>query len=132
MIAPNSSALWATHDAVLALTTVVRPTDAAVGALLLKRYLTGEREALLGATPPSSPRPQRGRWWQTLWMSALTVTVALLALGQFGLLEQVVSSPGLAKLWPALATAAVTVAGAVGPPVIAEEYKIRRQRRGER
>lgn len=132
MIAPDSSALWATHDAVLALTTVVRPTDAAVGALLLKRYVAAERQALLGAAPSSSPQPRRGQWWQTLWMSALTVTVALLALGQLGLLEQVVSSPGLAKLWPALATAAVTVAGAVGPPVLAEEYKIRRQRRGER
>lgn len=130
-IAPDSSALWATHDAVLALTTVVQPNDSGVGALLLRDHVARERRALLAFTvaPPGRPS-SRGRWWQTLWMSALTVTVALLVLGQLGVLQQVVANVGLAKLWPTLVTAAVAVAGAVGPPVLAEEYKIRRQRRG--
>ena len=134
MIPPDSSALWATHDAVLALSTALRASDEGIGALLLAPHLQREREALLRtASRPASPRTgswkRSKQWLATLWMSTLTVTVALLALAQFGVLGQVVSGVGLAKLWPALATAVVTLAGAVGPPILAEEYKLRRQRR---
>ncbi|HEX6344293.1 hypothetical protein, partial [Umezawaea sp.] len=111
-------------------------SDRSVAALIARPHLDRERAALRQAflqVPERSrsarpARPHRS-WVTTAWMSVLTVGVVLLALAQFGVLQALVANQGIAKLWPAVASVLATAAGAVGPAILAEEYKIRRQPR---
>jgi len=58
----------------------------------------------------------------------LTVAVALLVLGQTGVLGRLQSSSGVSRASAALATFFVTIASAVVPSAIAEVIRIRKGR----
>ena len=75
-----------------------------------------------------SPGTVLGRW-QAAWMSALTIAVALLAAGQLGWLNGLASNSSYTKVGAVILTAVIAVVGTFGPPLLAQEYRFRRDRR---
>jgi len=140
LTAPGDTPVWAIHDALYALRVVLTTSARNLGPIALDQYLKTERTAMQRFavqlidqnTAARSPRVAWRNWLQTTWMSALTVCVIVLILAQVGLLKQLQSSSGVRKAWAAIAAGVVTSIGAVSPPIIAEEYKIRRSRAATR
>lgn len=139
LLAPGSTPVWAIHDALQALRAVTRTSQGDLAPAALAGHLAAERvetDRLVGGMVAEDRaddgHTSRRNWVQTGWVSVLTVAVAVLALAQFGVLAQVASAPGLQKLLPGALSVIVTVAGAIAPAVIGEEYKIRRNRRAQR
>jgi hypothetical protein len=131
----NSTPVWATHDAVLALHNVLTTAGRQLRSVALERYLTEERRVAGDAVGALLSRERRAkvvtRWGvrlQTAWLSALTVTVVLVVLGELGILHQLESSSGLHRALVAVGSVLVTVAGAVVPGLVTEEYRVRRRR----
>lgn len=131
----NSTPVWATYDAVLALHHVLALAGRQIRPIALDRYLTDERRvaanvvsALLCRDRRASTAGRRANWPQTAWLSALTVTVVLIVLAEFGVLHQLESSSGVHRVLIAVGSVIVTVAGAVIPGVLTEEYRARRRR----
>ncbi|MBA9004954.1 hypothetical protein [Thermomonospora cellulosilytica] len=136
LTAPDVTPIWAVHGAVFALRTVLDSSVRDLAPLVLGRHHEAERRALARlsgglvdrhARPPEPRRTWRNRM-TTVWLALLTVTVLLLVLGQFGVLEQLQSSSGRDKILAGATTVLVTVLGALAPAVLAEEYRIRRSR----
>jgi hypothetical protein len=133
--APADTPAWAIHDAVFALHTVQATSARNLQPAALHGYLQAERQImqrlaarLLVAEARLAVSRSRQSWRHTLWMSALTVAVAFLILAQLGLFKQLQSNSGLHKALALVVTALVAAVGAVAPPVIAQEYNIRRNR----
>ncbi|REE94830.1 prenyltransferase/squalene oxidase repeat-containing protein [Thermomonospora umbrina] len=136
LTAPDITPIWAVHGAVYALRTVLATGTRDLAPLVLGRHHDAERRTLsllagglIGhhAEPVRPPHVWRRRLL-TVWAALLTVAVALLVLGQFGVLEQLQSDSGRDKVLAGLTTLVVTVVGALAPAVISEEYRIRRSR----
>ena len=133
--APADTPAWAIHDAIFALHTVQTASARNLQPAALHGYLQAEGHTmrrlaarLLAAEARLAVTRSRQSWWHTLWMSALTVCVLVLILAQLGLFKQFQSASGLHKALAVVITALVAAAGAVAPPVIAQEYTIRRNR----
>lgn len=136
LVAPGTAPVWATHDALFALRTVLRSAGRDLAPAVLHGPLTEERAAIdrlagrvVRGGPPDRPVGSRRSWLHTAWMSVLTVGVALLFLAQFGVLRQIGSSSGSQRAGATVLSVVVTAVGAVGPPILVEEYRIRRRRR---
>ncbi|HEX2313857.1 MAG TPA: prenyltransferase/squalene oxidase repeat-containing protein [Thermomonospora sp.] len=136
LTAPDITPVWAVHGAVYALRTVLESSTRDLAPLVLGRHHEAERRTLAWlsgglirhhAEPVRPPHVWRRRLL-TVWVALLTVAVALLLLGQFGVLEQLQSESGRNKILAGLTTLVVTVVGALAPSVITEEYRIRRSR----
>jgi hypothetical protein len=135
--APGTHAMWAVHDSLFALRTVLTAStrDLAPAALAEQRHV--ERSVmqdlvrrLLGGSPAAEVARSAGRTWPAwAWMSALTATAALLLASQVGLLGGLLSSsPGQRLVATGLTVLIATVA-AIAPPLLVEEYRIWRRRR---
>ncbi|MEH1166886.1 prenyltransferase/squalene oxidase repeat-containing protein [Micromonospora sp. CPCC 205539] len=134
--APTVSAVWALYDAVRALRTVMDASARDVTALAAARLREGERVVMHGVLASLLRERMTGRSvnaglgrWQTVWLSALTVAVALLTAAELGWLSGLASSSTTVKVGSAVLTAVIAVAGAFGPPLLAQEYRFRRDRR---
>lgn len=134
--APTVSAIWALYDAVRALRTVMDASARRVAALAASQLRESERRVMHAALASllrervsrRSPGTVLGRW-QAAWMSALTIAVALLAAGQLGWLNGLASNSSYMKVGAVILTAVIAVAGTFGPPLLAQEYRFRRDRR---
>ena len=137
--APTAPAIWALYDAVRALRTVMDASARRVATLAASRLRESERQVMHTALASllreqvsrRSPGTVLGRW-QAAWMSALTVAVALLAAGQLGWLDGLTSGSKSMKVVSVILTAIIAVLGTFGPPLLAQEYQFRRNRRQSR
>ncbi|WP_329429000.1 hypothetical protein OG339_07560 [Streptosporangium sp. NBC_01495] len=135
---PDPPTVWAVHDAVHALRAVIDSSTRNPAPLIRDRYVAAERRTmtelavsllgqdLSGGESSGGPPRQHRNWISTLWLSLLTVAVALIGLEQLGILEKLQSSSGLSQVGAALAAFVVTSVGALAPTIAAEEYRIRR------
>lgn len=127
--------VWATHDAVLALSVVRDATRSRPRPVALDRYLAAERAVAnrvigsLFARQDTGSRGRRRGWLLNAWLSVLSVTVILVALAEIGVLRQIESSSTAHRIWAAVGSILLTVFGAVAPQLLTEEYRIRRRRR---
>jgi hypothetical protein len=134
LTAPRDTPVWAIHDALYALRVVLNTSLRNLGPISLHEYLTTECTAMRQLTAQLLDRDvvglrmirTRRNWLQTGWMSALSVLVLVLV--QVGLFREFQSSSGLHKLWTTTVAAVATAIAAISPLIIAEEYRIRRQR----
>lgn len=133
--APDDTAIWAMHGAVFALRTVVDSGARSLAPLIRDQRSTAERQMLeslacsmLARREPMGDGGGRS-WLTTAWMSALTVAVALLILGQTGVLGRLQSSSDMDRLGSAIATFLVTIVSAVAPAVIADKFRLGPRRR---
>ncbi|TVL87826.1 prenyltransferase/squalene oxidase repeat-containing protein [Streptomyces sp. SAJ15] len=134
--APDSPPVWATHDAVLALRTVLRASTRTLVPVAVDQYVQQDRrvmQAHLGrvVAQPSDGAAAGGRIGRVgaVWLSALTVAVTMLGLWQGGVFEQLQSSSGTRQVLAAAASIVLPVAGATVPAVLIEEHRLRRGRR---
>ncbi|SEG80124.1 Prenyltransferase and squalene oxidase repeat-containing protein [Thermomonospora echinospora] len=136
LTAPDITPVWAVHGAVYGLRTVLDSSVRDLAPLVLARHHEAERRTLARlsgelvgrhAEPGRPPHVWRRRM-TTVWLALLTVAVALLVLGQLGVLQALQSDSGQDKILAGLATLVVTVGGALVPSVLVEEYRIRRSR----
>ncbi len=134
--------VWATHDAVLALCTTVETTRSNMGPVALSHYESTERAmaaqvigTMLGQSCESpadreSTKPLRRKpRLLSIWLSALSVAVILVALGEFGVVRQLESSSGLHRIAAAVGSVSLTVTGAVVPALVVDEYRNLRRRK---
>lgn len=134
--APDDTAIWAVHGAVYALRTVIDSSGRALAPLIRDRGSAAEQQALASLAGSMLVRHEaegavagrgRGRL-VTAWMSILTVAVAMLVLGQLGVLAKLESSSGLNRAGAVLATFFVTIISGAVPSAIAEVIRVRRGR----
>jgi hypothetical protein len=132
LTAPDAFTIWAVHDALFALRAVSTANRSLLTPLVRTRHADRERQLLylaIGRLLTERPTVKTRRWRLTAWLSLLTVAVMLLAGAQFGLFEGLQSQSGPGRAVAAIAAALVV---AILPPVIVEEYKLRRAaRRGQ-
>jgi hypothetical protein len=134
LTAPGTYAIWAIHDAFFALRTVLSCNARDLQPAALARYRGTERTLMestivrLLTLDHGAPPADRSRWARlhTLWMSALTASVLLIATAQLGLLQGLASNSSLRKAVTGGVTAIIAAIGAAVPAVIGEEYRIRR------
>ncbi|MBO2456455.1 prenyltransferase/squalene oxidase repeat-containing protein [Actinomadura violacea] len=133
----GARAMWATHDALYALRAVSDTLRENVEPVVVDPYRSRERIALehcaaeLLAGDDRAPGAGARRWWQTAWLSVLTVVVALVTLDRLAVFDDLTSAKaGKAGAWAV--TAVVTLLVAVAPNVVGEEYRVWRSRRGGR
>lgn len=133
--AQGTHTIWATHDALLALKSVTGATAQKITVVAKSTHEAREREILHAAIVQSivadnaRARHRRVRGWlQTSWFSALLIIVLILVASQFGLFEVLTSGPPLAKYSSVGLAAFLALLGALVPAILAEEYKIRRER----
>ncbi|MBX6765767.1 MAG: hypothetical protein IRY90_01175 [Actinomadura rubrobrunea] len=139
-LTPGSRVMWATHDALFALRTVMDTTRRDVEPVVLAPYRSRERAELEKCTADllvgrrAALVPSRRAWVQTAWLSTLTAVVALITLNQLKVFDDLLDSSSADKIWAWFATFLVTLLVAVAPNVIGEEYRMwrsgRRSRRG--
>ncbi|PJE94370.1 hypothetical protein CUT44_29445 [Streptomyces carminius] len=132
---PEAFPVWACHDALYALRSVMAASAERLEPIILAPYTHAEKGLLeeamaklatLSARVGTAARDRRS-YGTTVWLSLLTVFVALLALFQLGIVEALSESSGLRRVGAWALTAVVAAIGAVGPLIAVEEYKIRRQ-----
>jgi hypothetical protein len=136
LVASGVYPIWALHDALFALRTIVSMGTQNLAPMASLPLHTEERaltqQALLHLmvekAEPSTVAVTRGARLQMVWMSVLTVLVVLAIAYQFGLLDGLGSGPGLKKLLTGLLTAVISAVSAALPQILIEEYKIRRSR----
>jgi hypothetical protein len=141
LTAPDARPIWATHDALYALRTIMTATHKNLYAAAMEPYWTAEQHTLGQAIVRLMPRSDPGtlsasavapltgrRWLRTAWMSLLTTVVAVILLQQFGVFRLFKSGIVTHRILGAVITAVVAFVGATIPLVVAEEYKIRRMR----
>lgn len=134
LTAPGAFPVWACHDALFALRSVLTTSAERLDSIVLATYLTQEREALedslsrLISAPGTVGRNKRS-YFHTGWMSLLTVFVTLLALTQFNVIETPSTDSKLLQIGKWVIAALVAAVGALAPPILSEEYKLWRQRR---
>ncbi|MGW1752072.1 prenyltransferase/squalene oxidase repeat-containing protein [Streptomyces sp. NPDC002092] len=132
LTAPGDYPVWACHDALFALKSVTEVSSRRLDAVIMASHLRRERDVLEESVlSPSSPRGVarrvRSSYVTTAWMSLLTVAVILLLLVQFNVIEAAAGDSMITKIVKWGAAAVFAVVGALAPPILAEEYKIRRQ-----
>jgi hypothetical protein len=127
--------IWATHDALLALKSVTGATVEKITVIAKSPHEAREREILHAAIMQSivadntHARHRRVRGWlQTSWLSALSIIVLLLIGSEFGLFDSLTSSSPVSKYASVGLTSFIALLGALIPAILAEEYKIRRER----
>jgi hypothetical protein len=133
---PGSRVMWATHDALYALRTVLDNARNNLKPLVLDRYRAMERTQLqlLAGDLLSGDKTEYPRSWQSrlqmAWLAVLTLVVAASLLIQLGIKP----GTGIAKALAGVVATVVAVALAAAPNVIGEEYRLwrRRGRQGER
>lgn len=136
LTAPDITPIWAVHGAVYALRTVLDSGARNLAPLVLSAHRDAELRTLSwlsgGMIGRRAAAERPGHVWRrrltTVWLALLTVTVALLVLGQLGVLRGLQSESGRDKVLAGATTLVVTVVGALAPSIIAEEYRIRRSR----
>jgi Squalene-hopene cyclase C-terminal domain/Prenyltransferase and squalene oxidase repeat len=136
LTAPNSYAVWATHDALFGLRTVLTASTHDLTPVALDNHREAERRRMQTLIARlialdiqrSAEVGVRRNWLSTAWMSTLTVGLAILGLAQFGVLEELVASSGLRKALAIVASIVVTAIGALLPAVFGEEYGLWRNR----
>ncbi|TDC68310.1 hypothetical protein E1200_12105 [Actinomadura sp. GC306] len=137
-LTPGSRVMWATHDALYALRTVMDTARNDVEPMVLEPYRSEESVALescavaVVAGRDRTPARERRRWFQTAWLSVLTVVVALVTLNQLDVFQELLTSSNADKIWAWAATLLVTLLVAVAPNVVGEEYRVWRNRRAGR
>ncbi|MFF3642037.1 prenyltransferase/squalene oxidase repeat-containing protein [Streptomyces sp. NPDC002564] len=135
LTAPGDYPVWACHDALFALRNVSDVGARRMDALIETTYVQRERRVLEESffraisTGPSQPPQPRSSYLATAWMSLLTVAVALLILLQLGILEPPSGGSRLVQALKWLGAAVGAALAALAPPILVEEYKMRRQRR---
>lgn len=136
LAAPGDTPLWAIHDALYALRVVLDTSLRNFGPISLNGYMATERTAMQQLAAQllrdEAPGERSGRvrrnWLQTGWMSALSVGVVTLVLVQAGVFRHLETSSGLHKVLVTVGTIVVAALGAVAPLIVAEEYRIWRNR----
>ncbi|MFE3199197.1 prenyltransferase/squalene oxidase repeat-containing protein [Embleya sp. NPDC055664] len=132
--APESPPVWATHDAVLALRTVLRAGTRDLVPVAVARYVERDRRATLACLAHQSawisghsaaPADGRSRW-STALLSTLAVAGAALILWQGGVFAQLGSSSSARQAWAAVASIVLPVVSATIPAIVAEEHRLRR------
>ncbi|MFB4306387.1 prenyltransferase/squalene oxidase repeat-containing protein [Actinomadura sp. GTD37] len=137
-LTPGSRVMWATHDALYALRSVMDTAGRDVEPAVMESYRSMERAALESCAegaltgPGRAPARNRRSAAQTAWLSALTVVVALITLDRLDVFDDLLTSSKADRAWAWLATLAVTLLVAVAPNVVGEEYRVWRSRRTER
>ncbi|WNI15295.1 prenyltransferase/squalene oxidase repeat-containing protein [Actinacidiphila sp. ITFR-21] len=132
LTAPGDFPVWACHDALFALRSITARSAERLDAVALSAYHERQLEALeksLGKRISSSAAPLTSgarSYVTTAWLSLLTVFVVLLAFRQLNIIGASGGS-ALGQLAKWVGTAVVAAVGALAPPVVVEEYKIRRQ-----
>jgi hypothetical protein len=141
LTAPDARPIWATHDALYALRTIITASDKNLRTAAMAPYWIVEQRLLgrtlvqlitqphfdLLAASPVATRTGR-RWLQTTWLSLLTTVVAVILLQEFGVFRLFKSDIATHRILGAVVTAVVAFIGATLPQVAAEEYRIRRTR----
>ncbi|MEV4348232.1 prenyltransferase/squalene oxidase repeat-containing protein [Actinoplanes sp. NPDC049596] len=136
LTAHGSNPIWTLHDAVLALRSVLTANSRRIPLIVTSSYREHERELMESAlayvtSSTGMVRTQKFRHvsLQYAWLSAVTVAVAIVAASQAGLLEGLTSSSAFRHVGSVVITAVVAAVSALAPPILAEEYKIRRNRK---
>lgn len=137
LTAHGANPIWTLHDAVLALRSVLSANSRRIPLIVTSTYRDREREMLESAlayvTSSSGlnlARKRRRVSFQYVWLSAITVALAIVLASQAGLMKGLASSSTLQHFGSVAVTALLAVIGAFVPPVLAEEYKIRRSQKG--
>jgi hypothetical protein len=134
---PESPPVWATHDALYALRSVLMASSNGLAVLALSPYHAQERDvaqvsvarALAHRERSQQPMSRRGRL-TSVWLSILTVGVLMLTFSYLGVFREWEAGSDLSRAGAALASIVVTAIGAAAPLIAIEEYKIRRGRTG--
>jgi hypothetical protein len=132
----GSSVMWATHDALYALSHAVRASGRDLLPLAQRQFAERERmetqrltaHLLRQTAEQADPRRDRLR---TMLVSVLVVTAVIAGLALIGLFKQFQSSSTVYKILAAAATIITTTLGAVIPQLAIEEYRVRRKRGNE-
>ncbi|MFI5888148.1 prenyltransferase/squalene oxidase repeat-containing protein [Streptomyces sp. NPDC051554] len=133
LTAPEAFPVWACHDALFALNSVLITSAERLDSIVLTNYMTKEREAFEETLAQliysrSGNRGNSRGYFHTAWMSLLTVLVTFLALTQFDVIETSSGDSKIIQIGKWTIAAFVAAIGALAPPIISEEYKLWRQR----
>ncbi|MEV7142316.1 prenyltransferase/squalene oxidase repeat-containing protein [Streptomyces tauricus] len=134
LTAPEAFPVWACHDALFALRSVLTASAERLESIVLATYLANERRTLeesltrLFFAPPTTHGRVRG-YFNYAWMSLLTVFVALLFLSQFSLIEAPSHDSKVLQIGKWAIASLIAALGALAPPILSEEYKLWRQRK---
>jgi hypothetical protein len=132
-LTPGSTVMWASHDALYALRSVIDSSTRNLLPLAEHRFVERERVqarrdwARLLAEP-ALEKPARRDRTQRVWLSALTVAIVIIGLAQTDFFRQFHSNSVMHKVLAGLATILVTTLGALVPQLLNDEYYRRRNR----
>lgn len=137
LTAPGANTIWAVHDALLSLRSVLDASTRDLAAIALSDQREAERSVLqeairrllLASSASNAHRDVGRRWLFRGWLSALTAAVALLIASQAGLLHGLQSTAGLQGMLTTGFTVLIAAIVAIAPVLLAEEYKLWRRRR---
>jgi hypothetical protein len=136
--APDVSAVWALYDALNALRTVMDSSLREVPTIAATRLRDGERIVmqraivdLLRTRAIGGTIKVRAIRFQGIWLSVLTVGFVLLVAAQLGWLNGLTASSPLGKAASAVLASIIAIVAAFGPPLLAQEYRFRRDHRQE-
>jgi hypothetical protein len=136
LTAPQAFPIWAAHDALLALKYVGLATSQSISPVVLEHYKEQECRALEDAvvrisqySSTASEKKTRKQYFSTAWMSTLTLLIAVLALNATGVLKTLGEDSGVHRAAAGALTVVVALVSALAPHIVAEEYKMWRERR---